>query len=63
MDIGHRLLRGIALIVVVLATAKSVKVYAIGRLDDAATRFTLKRILYLVAGVLIALIAIFSIVS
>jgi small-conductance mechanosensitive channel len=58
VDIGHRLLRGIAFIVVVLATAKSVRVYAIGRLDDAATRFTLKRILYLVAGVLIALIAI-----
>ena len=34
------------------------KVYAIGRLDDAATRFTLTRILYLVAGILIALIAI-----
>jgi len=58
VDISHRLLRGIALIVVVLATVKSVKVYAIGRLDDAATRFTLTRILYLVAGILIALIAI-----
>lgn len=46
------------MVIVVLATAKSVKVYAIGRLEDAVTRFTLKRILYLVAGILIATIAI-----
>src|SRR5437660_2332022 len=58
VDISHRFLRGVALIIVVLATAKSVRVYAIGRLDDVVTRFTLKRILYLVAGILIALIAI-----
>jgi small-conductance mechanosensitive channel len=58
VDISHRLLRGAVLIIVVLATAKSVKVYAIRRLDDAVTRFTLKRILYLVAGILIAIIAI-----
>jgi small-conductance mechanosensitive channel len=58
VDISHRLIRGVALIIVVLATAKSVRVYAIGRLDDAVTRFTLKRILYLVAGILIAIIAI-----
>src|SRR5438309_2271119 len=58
VDLSHRFIRGAALIIVVLATAKSVKVYAIGRLDDVVTRFTLKRILYLVAGILIALIAI-----
>ena len=58
VDLSHRLIRGAALIIVVLATAKSVKVYAIGRLEDAVTRFTLKRILYLVAGILIAIIAI-----
>jgi small-conductance mechanosensitive channel len=58
VDLSHRLIRGAALIIVVLATAKSVKVYAIGRLDDAVTRFTLKRILFLVAGILIAIIAI-----
>src|SRR6266404_2154484 len=58
VDISHRFIRGVALIIVVLATAKSVRVYAIGRLDDVVTRFTLKRILYLVAGILIALIAI-----
>ncbi|MEY2541886.1 MAG: hypothetical protein QOI22_1488 [Verrucomicrobiota bacterium] len=58
VDLSHRFLRGAALIIVVLATAKSVKVYAIGRLDDAVTRFTLERILFLVAGLLIAIIAI-----
>ena len=58
VDLSHRFLRGFALVIVVLATAKSVKVYAIGRLEDAVTRFTLKRILYLVAGILIATIAI-----
>src|SRR6266403_1136443 len=58
VDLSRRFLRGVALVIVVLATAKSVKVYAIGRLEDAVTRFTLKRILYLVAGILIAAIAI-----
>jgi small-conductance mechanosensitive channel len=58
VDLSHRLIRGAALIIVVLGTAKSVKVYAIGQVDDAVTRFTLKRILFLVAGILIALIAI-----
>ena len=58
VNLSHRFLRGAALVIIVLATAKSVKVYAIGRLEDAVTRFTLKRILYLVAGILIAAIAI-----
>jgi small-conductance mechanosensitive channel len=58
VDLSHRFLRGAALIIIVLGTAKSVKVYAIGRLDDVVTRFTLQRILFLLAGVLIALIAI-----
>src|SRR3977135_1034735 len=58
VDLSHRLIRGAALIVVVLSQAKSVQVFAIGRLDDAVTRFTLKRILFLVAGILIAIIAI-----
>src|SRR5438445_12771856 len=41
IDFSHRILRGTALIIIALATAKSIKVYAIGRLDDTATRFTL----------------------
>src|SRR5436305_11258722 len=44
VDLSHRVLRGFVFIVVVLAIAKAVKVYAIGRLDDAVTRFTLQRI-------------------
>jgi small-conductance mechanosensitive channel len=35
-----------------------VRVYAIGRIEDAVTRFTLQRIQYLVVAVLIAVIAI-----
>ena len=58
VDISRRFLRGIALVILVLASAKAVRVYAIGRIEDAVTRFTLQRILYLVAGLLIAVITI-----
>jgi small-conductance mechanosensitive channel len=58
VDLGRRFLRGFALIVIVLATAKAVRVYAIGRIEDTVTRFTLRRILLLVAGLLIAVIVV-----
>ena len=58
VDFSRRILRGFALIVVILATAKAVRVYAIGRIEDAVTRFTLERIQYLVVGLLTAVIAI-----
>jgi small-conductance mechanosensitive channel len=58
VNLSHRLLRGFGLIVIVLAITKGVKVYAIGRIDDAVTRFTLQRIQSLVATLLIAVIAI-----
>ena len=58
VDFTHRLLRGFALVVVVLAIAKSVKVYAIGRIEDAVTRFTLQRIQNLIVSLLIAVIAV-----
>jgi len=58
VDLTRRLLRGAALIIVVLATAKAVRVYAIRRIEDAVTRFTLKRIQYLLVGILVAVIAI-----
>lgn len=45
VDLGRRFLRGFALVVIVLATAKAVRVYAIGRIEDTVTRFTLRRIL------------------
>ncbi len=58
VDLGRRFLRGIALVVIVLATAKAVRVYAIGRIEDTVTRFTLRRILLLVAGLLIGIIVV-----
>jgi small-conductance mechanosensitive channel len=58
VDLARRLLRGVALIVIVLATAKAVAVYAIGRIGNAVTRFTLQRIEHLVVGLLIAIIAV-----
>ena len=57
-DLARRFLRGFALIVVILATAKAVQVYAIGRLEDAVTRFTLQRIQYLITSLLIAIVAV-----
>lgn len=39
----QRAIRGAAMIIIVLAIAKAVSVYAIGRVSDAATRFTLRR--------------------
>jgi small-conductance mechanosensitive channel len=58
VDLSHRLIRGAALIVIVLAVAKAVRVYAIGRVDDTAIRFTLRRILLLIVGVIVVVIAI-----
>ena len=58
VDFSRRILRGVAIIVIVLATAKAVRVYAIGRIEDAVTRFTLQRIQHLVVALLIAVIAI-----
>src|SRR5216684_8546176 len=58
VDLGRRFLRGIALVIIVLAVAKAVRVYAIGRIEDTVTRFTLRRILLLVAGMLIAVIVV-----
>ncbi|MEY2545367.1 MAG: hypothetical protein QOG48_484 [Verrucomicrobiota bacterium] len=58
VDFSRRLLRGFALIVVVLAIAKAVKVYALGRIHDAVTRFTLSRIQNLVVSLLVVVIAI-----
>jgi small-conductance mechanosensitive channel len=58
IDLSRRFLRGFALIVLVLALAKAVRVYAIGRIEDAATGYTLRRILNLLVGVLIAIVVI-----
>src|SRR5438876_3938321 len=58
VDLTRRFLRGAALIIIVLAIGKAVTVYAIGRIEDVATRFTLRRIQYLVAGLLIGVVAV-----
>jgi small-conductance mechanosensitive channel len=56
IDFTRRILRGFAVIVIILAAAKAVRVYAIGRIEDAATRFTLQRIQYLIVALLIGVI-------
>ena len=56
LDLLQRAIRATVFIVVVLAIAKAVSVYAIGRISDASTTFTLRRILHLVVGIIIVLI-------
>src|SRR3981081_3093274 len=58
VDLTRRLLRGAALIIIILGTAKAVRVYGIARIEDTVTRFTLKRIQHLIVGLMIAVIAI-----
>jgi small-conductance mechanosensitive channel len=53
-----RILRGTALIVIVLAVARVISVYALGRIEDPSTRFTLQRVLHLVVTLAVAVIAI-----
>lgn len=49
--------RGAMAMVVVLALAHAVDVYAVGRIPNAASRFNLRRIVRLLAGLVLALIA------
>src|SRR5438045_7700844 len=58
IDLARRAVRGAALIVLVLGLAKAVSVYVLGRIEDASTRFTLKRIEHLIAALAIAVVAI-----
>src|SRR5438093_7224073 len=58
VDIAARILRGTALITLVLAIAQAASVYGLARIVDAWTRFTLQHIMHLVVALLIALIAI-----
>ena len=58
LDIIGRVLRAVALIVIVLAVAQAISIYAIGRIEDATTRFTLKRIEHLVVALAITVIAV-----
>ena len=58
IDLTRRFLRGAVLIIIILAIAKAGNVYALGRIEDAVTRFTLRRIQYLIVALLIAVIAV-----
>jgi len=55
-DLTRRIIRAVALIVVVLAIAKAISVYALGRIEDAAIRFTLQRVEHLLVALLISII-------
>src|SRR5437588_10695165 len=44
VDLARRFLRAAGLIVIVLAIARPISIYAIGRLDDGAIGITLRRI-------------------
>src|SRR5437870_2271694 len=56
VDLARRILRGAILIVVLLAIVKTISVYGLGKIADASTRFTLRRVQRLIVGLLIALI-------
>jgi small-conductance mechanosensitive channel len=58
IDVTGRILRGAALIVLVLAVAQAASVYGVARIEDASTRFTLQRIMHLIVVLIIALIAV-----
>jgi len=58
VGITQRIVRGAVLITIALAIARAVSVYGLGRIEDAATRFTLGRIIRLVVGLAVAVIVI-----
>jgi small-conductance mechanosensitive channel len=58
VGIVERIVRGTALIVFVLGVARAISVYALARIEDSSTRFTLQRIMHLVVALAIAVIAI-----
>jgi small-conductance mechanosensitive channel len=53
-----RIVRGTVLIVIVLAVARAISVYALGRIEDSAVRFTLQRVVHLIVALAIAVIVI-----
>lgn len=56
--IGQRIVRGAALTTIVLAIARAISVYGLARITDASTRFTLKRVIRLAAGLALAVIVV-----
>jgi small-conductance mechanosensitive channel len=58
LSIAERILRGAALILVVLAIARITSVYGLARIEDASTRFTLQRVERLVVALVMAAIVV-----
>src|SRR4029450_1135009 len=58
LGIIERIVRGTVLIVLVLAIARALSIYALGGIEDASTRFTLQRVLRLLVVFAIGVIAI-----
>src|SRR5438552_565049 len=58
ISITQRILRGVALITVVLTVARAISFYGIGRIEDASTRFTLQRIERLAVALAVAVIVV-----
>src|SRR4029078_7025427 len=58
IGIAQRILRGVALITVVLTVARAISCYGIGRIEDASTRFTLQRIERLAVALAVAVIVV-----
>jgi small-conductance mechanosensitive channel len=58
IGIAQRILRGVALITLVLAGGRAISFYAIGRIEDAATRFTLRRVQRLAVALAIDIIVV-----
>src|SRR5437763_13666018 len=58
VDLTRRFVRCAVLVVIVIAMAKAISIYAIGRLDDAATRYTLRRLEHLFVALVVAVIVI-----
>ena len=56
--VARRIMRGAALITIVLAIARAISVYGLARIEDVSTRFTLGRVIRLAAGLALAVIAI-----
>src|SRR5206468_1388209 len=58
ISIAQRIIRGVALITLVLTVARAISFYAIGRIEDASTRFTLQRIEHLAVALAVAVIVV-----
>jgi small-conductance mechanosensitive channel len=58
LDLARRLLRGAAMIIVILASSSAISLYAIACVSDASSRFTLRRIKRLIVFLLVLVVAI-----